>query len=678
MSKLKELFSTPRRVAVAVACLGVILVTAGICVVMIASGARGPEPASAIGGEAAQNYAFADAGVDPASAQVLKVKYERFQGEFVYEVEFLAGETEYEYKINAADGSVVKKEQKAVKGPGNSVPAAGAITLEEAREILHKHKVEKLPLVDDEFRLKGLITIKDIEKAEVYPHSARDEKGRLLVGAAIGATADVLDRVAALTDAGADVLTLDSAHGHTQNVLETVKRIKALYPDVQLIAGNVATAEGCRALIEAGADCVKIGIGPGSICTTRVVAGIGVPQITAIYDAACVAAQYGIPIINQRVSVTPVAQVAAACPDEDLTPVAHALDRAAETLGVDFIGGFSALVQKGVGDSDRRLIQSIPEALAGTSRVCSSVNVATLRAGINMDAVLLMAEKIFECAELTRDEQCVAASKLVVFANMVEDSPFMAGAVHGTGEADAVINVGVSGPGVMAAALEQLPPTANLDEVAERIKETAFKITRAGELMSREAARRLGAAKGIVDLSLAPTPAVGDSVARILEIIGVGECGGPGTTCALALLNDAVKKGGVMASSSVGGLSGAFIPVSEDADMIRAARDGAISLEKLEAMTCVCSVGLDMIAVPGDTTVEALAGIIADEMAIGVINNKTTAVRIIPAIGKEAGDTLVFGGLFGEAPVMAVNPHAGTVLAHRGGHFPAPLNSLKN
>ncbi len=388
--------------------------------------------------------------------------------------------------------------------------------------------------------------------------------------------------------------------------------------------------------------------------------------------------EFGIPIINKRVSVTPVAQVAAACPDEDLTPVAHALDRAAETLGVDFIGGFSALVQKGVGDSDRRLIQSIPEALAGTSRVCSSVNVATLRAGINMDAVLLMAEKIFECAELTRDEQCVAASKLVVFANMVEDSPFMAGAVHGTGEADAVINVGVSGPGVMAAALEQLPPTANLDEVAERIKETAFKITRAGELMSREAARRLGAAKGIVDLSLAPTPAVGDSVARILEIIGVGECGGPGTTCALALLNDAVKKGGVMASSSVGGLSGAFIPVSEDADMIRAARDGAISLEKLEAMTCVCSVGLDMIAVPGDTTVEALAGIIADEMAIGVINNKTTAVRIIPAIGKEAGDTLVFGGLFGEAPVMAVNPHAGTVLAHRGGHFPAPLNSLKN
>ena len=326
-----------------------------------------------------------------------------------------------------------------------------------------------------------------------------------------------------------------------------------------------------------------------------------------------------------------------ACKDEDLTPIAHALDRAAETLGIDYLGGFSAVVQKGIGDADRRLIQSIPEALAGTSRVCSSMNVASLRAGINMDAVLMAAHTIIDSAKLTADRESVGASKFVCFANMVEDSPFMAGAVHGGGEADAVINVGVSGPGVMAAALEKLPDTASMMEVAEKIKQTAFKITRAGELMSREASRRLGVEKGIVDLSLAPTPAVGDSVARILEIIGVGTCGGPGTTCALAMLNDAVKKGGVMASSSVGGLSGAFIPVSEDAGMIAAVEAGALSLEKLEAMTCVCSVGLDMIAVPGDTSVETIAGIIADEMAIGVINNKTTAVRIIPAIGKGRG-----------------------------------------
>ena len=388
--------------------------------------------------------------------------------------------------------------------------------------------------------------------------------------------------------------------------------------------------------------------------------------------------EYGIPIANKRVSVTPIAQVAAACPDTDLSPLAAAMDRAAATLGIDFMGGFSALVQKGMGDADRRLIDSIPTALASTTRVCSSVNVASLRAGINMDAVLLMAHKMVEAAEATTDIDCYGAAKLVVFSNMVEHSPFMAGAIHGTGEADAVINVGVSGPGVMAAALEQLPDSADLMEVAETIKKTAFKITRAGELMSREAASRLGVEKGIVDLSLAPTPAAGDSVAKILEIIGVGECGGPGTTCALALLNDCVKKGGVMASSSVGGLSGAFIPVSEDAGMIRAAEDGALSLEKLEAMTCVCSVGLDMIAIPGDTPVEAIAGIIADEMAIGVINNKTTAVRLIPAIGHKEGDVLEFGGLFGSAPVMPVNQFAGSVFAHRGGRFPAPLNSLKN
>ncbi len=388
--------------------------------------------------------------------------------------------------------------------------------------------------------------------------------------------------------------------------------------------------------------------------------------------------EYGIPIVNKRVSVTPVAQICSACPDADLVPLAHALDRAAETLGIDYLGGYSALVHKGIGDADRRLIACIPQALAETSRVCSSVNVATLRAGINMDAVLMAAQTIIDAAKLTADRECVGASKFVCFANMVEDSPFMAGAVHGSGEADAVVNVGVSGPGVMAAALEELPETASMMEVAEKIKQTAFKITRAGELMSREAARRLGVKKGIVDLSLAPTPAIGDSVARILEIIGVGQCGGPGTTAALALLNDCVKKGGVMASSSVGGLSGAFIPVSEDAGMIEAAEAGALSLEKLEAMTCVCSVGLDMIAVPGDTSVETIAGIIADEMAIGVINNKTTAVRIIPAIGKGVGESVDYGGLFGHAPIMPVNAHAGTVFAHRGGRFPAPLNSLKN
>ncbi|WP_415962571.1 PFL family protein [Collinsella tanakaei] len=388
--------------------------------------------------------------------------------------------------------------------------------------------------------------------------------------------------------------------------------------------------------------------------------------------------EYGIPIVNKRVSVTPVAQIAAACKNTDLVPLAHALDRAAETLGIDYLGGYSALVHKGIGDADRRLMNCIPQALNETSRVCSSVNVASLRAGINMDAVLLCAQIIQEAARLTQDRECVGASKFVCFANMVEDSPFMAGAVHGSGEADAVINVGVSGPGVMAAALEELPESANMMEVAEKIKQTAFKITRAGELMSREAARRLGVEKGIVDLSLAPTPAIGDSVARILEIIGVGQCGGPGTTAALALLNDCVKKGGVMASSSVGGLSGAFIPVSEDAGMIAAAESGALCLEKLEAMTCVCSVGLDMIAIPGDTPVEAIAGIIADEMAIGVINNKTTAVRIIPAFGKKEGESVEYGGLFGRAPIMRVNPHAGTVFAHRGGRFPAPLNSLKN
>lgn len=388
--------------------------------------------------------------------------------------------------------------------------------------------------------------------------------------------------------------------------------------------------------------------------------------------------EFGIPIIHKRIAVTPIAEICGATTAEDLTPIAMALDRAGKEVGVNFIGGFTALVQKGMSDSDRRLINSIPHALSSTDIVCSSVNIGSTRAGINMDAVLRMAQVVRECAEVTADRDSIACAKLVVFCNMVEDNPFMAGAMHGSGEAGEVINVGVSGPGVVNAVLEDLPKDASMTEVAEAIKATTFKITRAGELIAREAAKRLGYEKGILDLSLAPTPARGDSVAQILETIGVGQVGGPGTTAALALLNDAVKKGGVMASSSVGGLSGAFIPVSEDAGMIKAAEDGVLSIEKLEAMTCVCSVGLDMIAIPGDTTVEAIAGIIADEAAIGMINTKTTAVRVIPAIGKVAGDTLHFGGLLGEAPVMPVNTHAGTVFAHRGGRIPAPINSLKN
>lgn len=390
------------------------------------------------------------------------------------------------------------------------------------------------------------------------------------------------------------------------------------------------------------------------------------------------AREYGIPIVNKRIAVTPMAEIAAATKATDLTPLAVALDRAAHEVGVDFVGGFSALVQKGASEADRKLIDSIPSALAATERVMSSVNVGSTRAGINMDAVLKMAQTFIDTAEATKDDDCIGCAKLVVFTNAVEDNPFMAGAMHGSGEAGAVVNVGVSGPGVVRAVLAEMPDDADMTEISEAIKATAFRITRAGELVAREAAKRLGYQKGILDLSLAPTPAPGDSVAEILEAIGVKRAGGPGTTCALAMLNDAVKKGGVMASSSVGGLSGAFIPVSEDAGMIRAAECGALHIEKLEAMTSVCSVGLDMIAIPGDTSVETIFGIIADEMAIGVINTKTTAVRIIPAIGKIAGDTLEWGGLLGSAPVMDVNPWAGSVLAHRGGRFPAPINSLKN
>ena len=387
--------------------------------------------------------------------------------------------------------------------------------------------------------------------------------------------------------------------------------------------------------------------------------------------------EYGIPIVNKRISVTPISEVAAACDTTDYVPLALAMERAAVACGVNFIGGFSALVHKGMTVSDERLIRSIPRALAETNRVCASVNVATTRAGINMDAVALMGQVIREAAELTADQHGMACSKLVVFSNAVEDNPFMAGAFHGEGEPECVINVGVSGPGVVYNALQDVQGEP-LDVVAETIKKTAFRITRMGQLVAQEASHRLNVPFGVVDLSLAPTPAQGDSVARILEAMGLKVCGTHGTTAALAMLNDAVKKGGVMASSRVGGLSGAFIPVSEDEGMIAAARSGVLTLDKLEAMTCVCSVGLDMIAVPGDTPAETISAIIADEAAIGMVNNKTTAVRVIPAVGMQVGDELEIGGLFGSAPVMPVHSESPKEFIARGGHIPAPLHSLKN
>ena len=388
-------------------------------------------------------------------------------------------------------------------------------------------------------------------------------------------------------------------------------------------------------------------------------------------------AEFGIPIVNKRISVTPIALVAGASETNNYVPFAVALDSAAKAVGVNFIGGFSALVQKGATQADRKLIASIPEALARTDLVCSSVNVGSTRAGINMNAVGAMGRIIKECAELTADQGGFGCAKLVVFCNAVEDNPFMAGAFHGPGEGDCVINVGVSGPGVVHHALKAVKGMP-FDVVAETIKKTAFRVTRMGQLVAQEASRRLGVPFGIVDLSLAPTPAIGDSVARILEEMGLETCGTHGTTAALALLNDAVKKGGVMASSHVGGLSGAFIPVSEDEGMIAAARSGVLHLDKLEAMTCVCSVGLDMIAVPGDTSAATISAIIADEAAIGMVNSKTTAVRIIPAPGKVVGDTVEFGGLLGSAPVMPVHPQNAEAFIARGGRIPAPLQSLKN
>lgn len=390
-----------------------------------------------------------------------------------------------------------------------------------------------------------------------------------------------------------------------------------------------------------------------------------------------ISVKYGVPIINKRISVTPASLVLQSENPEDYVKLAKTLDKAAKATGVNFIGGFSALVHKGMTKSEETLISSIPLALSVTEKVCSSVNVGTTKAGINMDAVAKMGEIVKETAELTKNADGFGCAKLVVFCNSVEDNPFMAGAYHGVGEAECVINVGVSGPGVVKCALEKVKG-ADFEVVAETIKRTAFKITRMGQLVAREASEKLGVPFGIVDLSLAPTPAVGDSVAYILEEMGLEQCGTHGTTAALALLNDAVKKGGIMASSFVGGLSGAFIPVSEDAGMIEAARAGTLSLDKLEAMTCVCSVGLDMICVPGDTPAETISAIIADEAAIGMVNQKTTAVRIIPAPGKKVGDTVEFGGLLGTGPVMAVNNKKSTEFIKRGGRIPAPLHSFKN
>ena len=412
-------------------------------------------------------------------------------------------------------------------------------------------------------------------------------------------------------------------------------------------------------------------------------------SITKIYDKIMylakdlvktgenISREMGIPIINKRISVTPISLIAGSSDATSYVPYAKMLDKIADDTGVNFIGGFSALVHKGYTKGDKILINSIGEAISETSKVCSSVNVGTTKAGINMDAVREMGHVIKDLAERTKDNDSIGASKLVVFCNAPEDNPFMAGAFLGVGEPDCVINVGVSGPGVVKSALEKVKG-ADFATVADTIKKTAFKITRMGQMVAREASERLNVPFGIVDLSLAPTPAIGDSVAHILEEMGLEKCGTHGTTAALALLNDAVKKGGVFASSHVGGLSGAFIPVSEDAGMIDAVAKGALSLEKLEAMTCVCSVGLDMIIIPGDTSPETISGIIADEAAIGMVNSKTTAVRVIPAIGKKVGDTVNFGGLLGYGPVMNVSPYSSEEFIKRGGRIPAPLQSLKN
>lgn len=448
-----------------------------------------------------------------------------------------------------------------------------------------------------------------------------------------------------------------------RDIMETITMIQDENLDIRTITMGISLIDCCDSDIDK--SCEKVYNKIYSYAKDLVKTGEDIEK------------QFGIPIVNKRISVTPIAILVGAS-GGDPVKYAKTLDKVAKAVGVNFIGGYSALVQKGFSPGDKALIDSIPRALSETEYVCSSVNIGSTRAGINMDAVKLMGQIVIEAAELTKDRQCVGAAKLVVFCNAVEDNPFMAGAFHGPGEADCVLNVGVSGPGVVRAALAKMPEDATLDEMADMIKKTAFKITRMGQLVGVEASSRLGIPFGIIDLSLAPTPAVGDSVAHILEEIGLDMCGGHGTTAALAMLNDAVKKGGVMATSHVGGLSGAFIPVTEDAGMIAAARAGNLTIEKLEAMTAVCSVGLDMIVIPGDTTAAVISGIIADEAAIGMVNSKTTAVRVIPAIGLAEGEELDFGGLLGNGPVMKLNTTSPAKMINRGGRIPAPLQSLKN
>ena len=451
---------------------------------------------------------------------------------------------------------------------------------------------------------------------------------------------------------------------NTHDILETIRMIQDEHLDIRTVTMGISLI-----------DCIDADIGRACSKVYDKVVRMA-SELVPVCDE--IEKRYGIPIINKRIAVTPVAMLAAACPSHNPVKFALALEKAANTVGVNFIGGYTALVQKGFAVGDYALIESIPEALASTDHVCSSVNIGSTKAGINMDAVAMMGRVVRKTAELTADRDCIGAAKLVVFCNAPEDNPFMAGAFHGPGEPDCVINVGVSGPGVVRAALAKADSAMDITGVADLIKRTAFKITRMGQLVAREASKRLCVPFGIVDLSLAPTPAVGDSVAHILEEMGLETCGACGTTAALALLNDAVKKGGVMASSHVGGLSGAFIPVTEDAGMIDAARSGVLTIEKLEAMTAVCSVGLDMINIPGDTPAEVISAIIADEAAIGMINSKTTAVRLIPAIGKQVGEELSFGGLLGGGPVMRVNTASPAKFIHRGGRIPAPIQSLKN
>ncbi|MFV8240716.1 PFL family protein [Aerococcus viridans] len=447
------------------------------------------------------------------------------------------------------------------------------------------------------------------------------------------------------------------------NIIETVSMIKDNNLDIRTITMGISLIDCADPDIDRA--CQKVYDKITTVAKDLVKTGEEIEE------------KYGIPIVNKRIAVTPISQLLAASGGDPLK-YAHILDKAANTVGVNYIGGYTALVHKGFSAGDRALIESIPQAMAETDHVCSSVNIGSTRAGINMDAVKIMGEVVRKAAELTQDNESMGASKIVVFCNAVEDNPFMAGAFHGKGEPDVVINVGVSGPGVVRNALAELPKDASLETVADTIKQTAFKVTRMGQLVGTEASNMLGVPFGIVDLSLAPTPAVGDSVAHILEEIGLDQVGAHGSVATLAMLNDAVKKGGIMASSNVGGLSGAFIPVSEDAGMIAAAANGTLNIETLMSMTAVCSVGLDMIVIPGDTTPEIISAIIADEAAIGMINSKTTAVRVIPAIGRRDDEVLNFGGLFGEASVMQVNRTSPNTFIHRGGRIPAPIQSLKN